>query len=536
MIVKLSILSIFIQILLAQPLLSQKYFNTNQFHNIPYFTEPQDCYFDSLTNTYFASFSSRGFSDNYQLYLNNYLINYDTAGNILKQVSWLNFIQDTILKTEMIVSYRDSIFLFGNMKVNDSNYLFIANTDTSLAIRNLKYFAFEHNDSNFVYYLRFDSTLKDFNYLFFHRTFNYSNPVGAYTTPYVLKLSKTNMDSLRLYQIHKSGITPDSRTCSYVWSEFLLNDSTFKIVHSTKWDSLNSLGQPQSTSTDFNLRISNIDTDFVYKPQQSIVIWDTSHYKDIYNLFFTINTPALIPFNNQYYILGNQVGITKSIGSSTIYYIAMYLVDYQTDTVKSWIKIPAYIDNPFDSLSAMHILSRRKSLSYVDKNHLYLTGSEGKDGEAIFVYSLDSNLNVRWSRFIIKDSIKRFAVYSTSVNQRNELLIAAYGDIDSSLYDYPVLVKIDSNGSFPLGVQENSFVTGITIYPNPAKDELRIKSSSDLSNAEIVIYNMEGKLLKRSILTYPETVIHINEFDEGFYLFEITKYGNKIMSGKFIKQ
>ncbi len=67
----------------------------------------------------------------------------------------------------------------------------------------------------------------------------------------------------------------------------------------------------------------------------------------------------------------------------------------------------------------------------------------------------------------------------------------------------------------------------LTIYPNPAKDVLRISNIAD--NQEVTIYSINGTTLKRSVVS-SNAEINISELRPGMY---VVSTGN--MFSKFIK-
>lgn len=81
------------------------------------------------------------------------------------------------------------------------------------------------------------------------------------------------------------------------------------------------------------------------------------------------------------------------------------------------------------------------------------------------------------------------------------------------------------------GISTNSTpLQNMTIFPNPAQSKITI-STENIENEEIFIYDITGKLLKKSYLTNGDCCIDIQHFAKGMY---IIKCGNFIQ--KFVKQ
>ena len=76
----------------------------------------------------------------------------------------------------------------------------------------------------------------------------------------------------------------------------------------------------------------------------------------------------------------------------------------------------------------------------------------------------------------------------------------------------------------------------VSIYPNPANDVIYLNLSEELSqNSEFIIYNIDGRLIKRYKINRSKLGIEVNNLLPGIYLFELR---NSMVSkrGKFIKK
>lgn len=74
---------------------------------------------------------------------------------------------------------------------------------------------------------------------------------------------------------------------------------------------------------------------------------------------------------------------------------------------------------------------------------------------------------------------------------------------------------------------------GLTIYPNPVKDRLQIKSDESIENVEL--FSVEGKKLNSYKIQKGETTISVKSLPKGIYLLKSTIKG-KIQTQKFIKE
>ena len=73
------------------------------------------------------------------------------------------------------------------------------------------------------------------------------------------------------------------------------------------------------------------------------------------------------------------------------------------------------------------------------------------------------------------------------------------------------------------------------IYPNPSQNEFRVKSSPNVNNAFITLYDLTGRVLKKAAVQN-QTPVSVKQIKPGIYFYKITR-GNKILkTGKWIKQ
>lgn len=75
------------------------------------------------------------------------------------------------------------------------------------------------------------------------------------------------------------------------------------------------------------------------------------------------------------------------------------------------------------------------------------------------------------------------------------------------------------------GIEEKE-LDGLSVYPNPFRENITIKSQSNLNDAEIKIFDARGKLIKsmkKDIID--NLVINTSEFSQGLYIMEIRNGG-----------
>ncbi len=90
--------------------------------------------------------------------------------------------------------------------------------------------------------------------------------------------------------------------------------------------------------------------------------------------------------------------------------------------------------------------------------------------------------------------------------------------------------------STTVGVSEYENGNNIQIYPNPVKDAVIISiENPDLKNAEVLLFDVCGKLLKTKRITGNHTSVDMNSFSEGIYVLQIKENEKLIRSSKVVK-
>lgn len=100
---------------------------------------------------------------------------------------------------------------------------------------------------------------------------------------------------------------------------------------------------------------------------------------------------------------------------------------------------------------------------------------------------------------------------------------------DLTIVRVPITLVIDSN----LGVEDNEYEE-ISIYPNPTKNWLNIKTSL-LINAKLSIYDINGRLILDNEIRGNINALNVEELQNGTYILKIEQ-GNSLISKRFIKQ
>jgi hypothetical protein len=88
--------------------------------------------------------------------------------------------------------------------------------------------------------------------------------------------------------------------------------------------------------------------------------------------------------------------------------------------------------------------------------------------------------------------------------------------------------------SFAVGIEVNEVFKGISIYPNPAHENLIIENNRSLDPLDLEIINSNGIKVYKSIFN-TRCVIDISKFSSGVYFIRLEKEGSSLLR-KFIKE
>jgi uncharacterized repeat protein (TIGR01451 family) len=131
-----------------------------------------------------------------------------------------------------------------------------------------------------------------------------------------------------------------------------------------------------------------------------------------------------------------------------------------------------------------------------------------------------------------------------TVNQNNNLsngtIISNSADI---YFDFNAPIKTNNathiiNNRTQTGIKENvvskTHNNYISIFPNPTSSELHVLIKNNYEPVLITLYNIQGKEIKQTSTKLNETVLDVNELEQGVYFIKVT--GNGINScERFVK-
>jgi hypothetical protein len=122
---------------------------------------------------------------------------------------------------------------------------------------------------------------------------------------------------------------------------------------------------------------------------------------------------------------------------------------------------------------------------------------------------------------------------ATSTGTYSGVLSFVNGDADENPFNYNLSGTVTATS---VGLDEITVGKNISIYPNPAKDQITISTAASLKNASVSIFDMTGRLVhEKNNLEGKSNVIDISNYDSGIYFFEINQ-SNEFIRAKVIKE
>jgi hypothetical protein len=184
------------------------------------------------------------------------------------------------------------------------------------------------------------------------------------------------------------------------------------------------------------------------------------------------------------------------------------------------------------------------NLDFVDASNIYYGGFSNVDmgnpyysqmPSWIILNKLDENLSLKWQKFYGGDAC--YNLWAMIASQDGGCIMAG------TRYDY--LTQNQERDVYILKVNEDGLITWahnvpmvkkeIIVYPNPGRDKLMVKSSTD--NLIFELYNSSGKKLITHELQQPESEINTTLLKPGIFVYKIkNKKGQIVETGKWIKK
>lgn len=131
------------------------------------------------------------------------------------------------------------------------------------------------------------------------------------------------------------------------------------------------------------------------------------------------------------------------------------------------------------------------------------------------------------------------AISLTNLNPGDTLYLKVWletGSNKSAKNQDDTSFTITMSESIVLSTEEtNAFLSEFTIYPNPTKEMLNVKSSTGKTIDKVILYNILGKKVLSENIEKEEVNINLNNFSNGIYTLKIIS-GEVTISKKILKR
>jgi hypothetical protein len=102
-------------------------------------------------------------------------------------------------------------------------------------------------------------------------------------------------------------------------------------------------------------------------------------------------------------------------------------------------------------------------------------------------------------------------------------------------YNFPIITNTATTAIQLLGTPDFEFSDYFTLYPNPAKDVLKIHARGDVSISSVEVYNMLGQIVLAIPNASSEAPVDVSNLDSGTYFLRI-RSDKGMSASKFIKE
>ncbi|HSA04720.1 MAG TPA: T9SS type A sorting domain-containing protein, partial [Tenuifilaceae bacterium] len=125
--------------------------------------------------------------------------------------------------------------------------------------------------------------------------------------------------------------------------------------------------------------------------------------------------------------------------------------------------------------------------------------------------------------------------FDMNIDNKSRLFYNMYGDWENTQKEGTLMIRpiLGKMHQIPTNVTPIPTNQNITIYPNPAKDNISIKVDNDAEIATIQIFNSVGNIVLSQNYTYQEP-INIQSIPTGFYIVKVCPKKGKCITSKLL--
>ncbi len=161
------------------------------------------------------------------------------------------------------------------------------------------------------------------------------------------------------------------------------------------------------------------------------------------------------------------------------------------------------------------------------------TQAEGrieKDDETFWMLYLDQEGKEQWRKHVKGESRKKEERLSDiKLNRDGSIILAGTSAEELGKENWKIVKLGDGQVNQLIEKQD------IRVYPNPVSDYTYVEIGYEFKEAEILLYDMSGKLLHQSKTNNKVTKVNTQSLIQGAYLITIKTDTNKIATAKIIK-
>lgn len=180
-------------------------------------------------------------------------------------------------------------------------------------------------------------------------------------------------------------------------------------------------------------------------------------------------------------------------------------------------------------------------LSFIDKSTIYVGATSPIDFvpwtiNYMMLTKLDENLDIVWTKFYGGNASYRLD-HVVATEDGGCIMVGKYLYPDTMNYEDIIILKVDADGnsSLPTGVENTeNFVKDVIVYPNPTTGFINIQKGQQIQNAKIEIYDLNGKLIIRQVLSSDISKINLKNNPKGTYIYKIMNKNKLLDTGKII--
>jgi len=137
------------------------------------------------------------------------------------------------------------------------------------------------------------------------------------------------------------------------------------------------------------------------------------------------------------------------------------------------------------------------------------------------------NVALNYSGIDVPDSLTFIMISSAGFNVIN--FMGSQGQDGSTMYVDEVSLE------YPVGIEQSLMPdVAVSIYPNPASDQINFELSERVVNGSLELFSVNGKLVRTCGLNGTKTTVPVNNLTAGTYYFKLRQDQHLLNTGSFI--